>query len=396
MADVGRPQRALALDAFESLHEALEASDYCGWEFDDFLASPIVRRLCVDRLLLQRIAVQVGERSPVNLRAVLRVPKLGSTKADGFFARGYLHAYVATGDDRWLKSAIERLASLPDRSASGIPGTGWGNDFDFASRAGLFRKGVPTVVWSAHIGEAFADAHRLTGDIGYARQVVDVGDFVLGGLERHEDESGVCLAYAPGLLPLVHNSNLLGGVSLLRAWAYDATSEKFDLARKSFGWSLSRMREDGAWFYGVGKKYEWIDNFHTAYVIDCLLEASSLCGEEIVPSASLHRAVNYWLETFFCQDGAPKYYHDRLHPLDIQCAAQAIETLSKLESVFPGALSQAASVLRWTLNTFRRDDGFFGYRRYRRYEVPLVSLHWGQATMLSALGRFLAAVSEPA
>jgi hypothetical protein len=380
-----------ALERFLALERAVRAAGYRGWEFDDFLASPLVRRACCGNLLLQRVAIQVGERSPVNLRPVLGVPKLRSTKADGFFARGYLRAHRATSDAAWLERAAALLASLEERSSPGVPGRAWGNDFDFASRAGLFRRGVPTVVWTAHIGEAFALAHRLTGEHRYGQAVVDAGRFVLEGLERHEDEDGVCIAYAPGLVPPVHNANLLGGVALLRAWALDGDGAKLDLARRAFRWSLAHMRPDGSWPYGVGEKYRWIDNFHTAYVIDCLAEARALTDGELVPAGVLERTSDYWQRTFFLEDGTPRYYHDRTYPIDVQCAAQAIETLAKRSAAEPEALPRARQVLERTVAELGRADGLFDYRRTRRYRIRLVSLHWGQATMLSALGCLLEA-----
>jgi len=383
--------RAIALQRFVALHTAVSSSGYRGWEFDDFLASPVVHALCFEKLLLQRIAIQVGERSPINLRPLLRVPKLRSAKADGFFARGYLNAHLATGEGRWLDRAEALLDSLEDRSATGVPGCAWGNDFDFASRAGLFRKGVPTVVWTSHVGEAFVLAHRITGNVRYAETVVKAGDFVLNGLERHEDGEGVCLAYAPGLIPLVHNSNMLGGVALLRAWSHDGDERKLELARRVFGWSLARMEPDGSFYYGVGAKYAWIDNFHTAYVIDCLSEAHELGGAQVVPADALERTIRFWRRIFFRADGTPSYYHDRPYPFDIQCAAQAVETLSKLSATDPTALAQAQGVLRRTIEKLGRPDGFFDYRRFRHHANRLVSLHWGQATMLSALGCFLVA-----
>ena len=95
------------------------------------------------------------------------------------------------------------------------------------------------------------------------------------------------------------NSNLLGGVALLRAWSHDGDTAKLDLARRVFNWSVSKARPDGSWLYGVGKRYAWSDNFHTAYVIDCLAEARNLCGDELVPSEVFERSMNYWQSTFF-------------------------------------------------------------------------------------------------
>ena len=67
------------------------------------------------------------------------------------------------------------------------------------------------------------------------------------------------------------------------------------------------MNADGSWFYGVGQKYAWIDNFHTAYMIDCLLEGHLLIGEDLVPQRRARQVVTFWTEHFFEPDGAPRY-----------------------------------------------------------------------------------------
>jgi hypothetical protein len=153
---------------------------------------------------------------------------------------------------------------------------------------------------------------------------------------------------------------------------------------------LSQQNEDGSWFYGRPETYHWIDNFHTGYIIDALLigEAAGL-----VPQSATDRTVAYWLETFFEADGAPRYYHNKTNPYDIQCCAQAIETAAKLHLTnakrFPGAFDQACRTAAWTLEHMRKPNGTFRYRKGRFFTNELESLHWGQATMLSALGYLL-------
>jgi hypothetical protein len=367
-------------DDFDQLDGRVEASGYRGYEFDDFLASPILRRLSLGSLFVQRVFVQVGERLPFNVRPLLGIERLPSTKANGFFARGYLEAYRATGGERRLDKAIELLDWLLENAAPGYSGLAWGNNFDFASRGGFFPRGLPTVVWTAHIGKAFQLAYESTADGRYADAVVSSGEFVVRDLERHEEAGGVCIAYAPERLDLVHNSNLLGAVSLLRAWALDGDPTKYELARRAFAWSLRNMNPDGSWYYGAERKYRWIDNFHTAYVIDCLAEGLRLAGEEVVPRRSLDDSLRFWRASFFLADGTPRYYHDRTYPLDIQCAAQAIATLAEHSH------RDALRVLRWTKANLRRRDGYYMYRRRRLWANPLISIHWGQSTMLEALG----------
>lgn len=377
-----------AVDAFDSLHDYLQRNAYKGYEFDDLLSSPLVSALTGGNLLLQRIAVQVGKLSPINFRPLVGVRKLESTKARGFFAKGYLYRYRATGNAAWLRAAEESLEWLLANPTHGFAGISWGNAFDFASRGGFFKKGLPTIVWTSHIAETMEMAYEITGNVRYRDAVIAAGEFALRSLERHTDEMGTCIGYAPGLLLLVHNSNLLAASALVRRWAQDRDPESYELARRSYAWTIAQINPDGSWLYGLGNN-GWIDNFHTAYNIDALITGHEIGGEEMVPFGIIERAYRYWLENFFLEDGTPKYYHNATYPLDIQCAAQAIETLSKQARYFPESSALAERVVSWTLGTMRKSNGAFRFQIQRRWRNDLESIHWGEATMLAALGAFL-------
>jgi uncharacterized protein YyaL (SSP411 family) len=375
-------------NSFYRLHGYIQANRYRGYEFDDFLASPLVRLLCFNHLYLQRVAIQVGKLLPFNIRPLLGIPKLESTKARGFFAKGYLYQYQTTKDEQWLNAADEQLQWLMNHPSTGYPGISWGNAFDFASRGGFFPKGRPTIVWTAHVAESFDLAHKLTGREAYREVVLKAGCFILNGLERHEDERGICFAYSPGILSLVHNSNLLGAAALLRCWQYSKDPVYYDLAQKAYRWTLADMNPDGSWYYGAAKKFQWIDNFHTAYNIDCLLAAYEITDGELIALSVIEKAYDYWTRTFFDADGAPRYYHTAKYPLNIQCAAQAIETLAKLSPHFPTALSLATRVLGWTETHMKKSNGAYLYEIRPYWRNGLECIHWGQSTMLAALGAY--------
>ena len=148
------------------------------------------------------------------------------------------------------------------------------------------------------------------------------------------------------------------------------------------------MNPDGSWFYGVGGRWQWIDTFHTAYNIECLLTGHEIGGEELVPWESVDRTVRYWLANFFLPDGTPKYFNNRTYPLDIQGAAQAIETAARLAARFPEARMVGEKVLLWTLRHMQKRNGAFRYQIRPYWKNNLESIHWGQATMLSALGNY--------
>jgi hypothetical protein len=378
-----------ARQAFCALDQCLSRCNYQGYEFDDLLGSPLVRFLTLGNLFLQRVAVQAGKLIPFNIRPLLGVRKLESTKARGFIARGYLHYYLSTNVPHWLDAAEESLGWLLRHRSEGYPGYSWGNAFDFASRGGFFAKDLPTVVWTAHIAEAFDLAHAITGKREYRDAVLGAGEFVMNSLERHQDAHGTCLAYAPGKLNRIHNSNLLGAATLLRCWKHTGDKAYLSLAQAAYAWTLSYMHRDGSWDYGVGSQYHWIDNFHTAYNIECLALGHALGGPDVVAISVVEKAYRFWTGRFFLGDGTPKYYHDRILPLDIQCAAEAIETLAKMSRHFPNAPPLADKVVFWSITNMGKPNGAFRFQVRRFWRNDLESIHWGQSTMLSALGAYL-------
>jgi hypothetical protein len=381
--------RAEAIQAAAQLHDRVSAAEYRGWEFDDLLASRLVRLLSFGRTFPRRVWIQLGARCPVNLRPALGVPRLPSTKASGYLARGYLELYRATGEQAWLDAADDRLAWLIENPSPGYPGLAWGNHFDFASRGGFYPRGLPTVVWTAHIAEAFDLSASIRDLPAHRDAVVQAGTFVLEALDRDEDDGGFCFGYAPGVMNRVHNSNLLGAATLLRRYRLTGEPACLEVATRSIRWSLRRQNDDGGWTYGDGPRYRWIDNFHTAYVLESLQLAHDIGGAGVVPWRAVEDTYHFWVRHFFGPDGRPGFYHDRVFPIDIQCAAQAIETLSRLTPIFPTAGPLADRVLRWTLAHMRKPNGAFRFRRMRYWTNELEPIHWGQATMMSALGAFV-------
>jgi len=385
-----------ANDAFLKLHRHLLKESYRGYEFDDFLSSPLLRAVSRRNLLLQRVFVQVGELLPINVRALLGIRKLESAKARGFFARGYLFYHLWNGDAKWLGHANECLEWLLRNPSEGFRGLSWGNAFDFASRGGYMPAGLPTVVWTSHIAEAFELAYQITKKEEFLAALQKAAEFVLFSLPRNEDPTGCCIGYTPVTSQgaLIHNSSLLGAATLLRSWRYFGGDLAAATAQGAYRWSLAQMNQDGSWYYGVGQRWNWIDNFHTAYNIECLLLGHEIGGEEIVPWRSLELSVKFWLNNFFLADGIPKYYPDQAYPLDIQCAAQAIETASKLRIRFPEAGRVADAVLQWTLDNMQKKNGAFRYQKRQLWTNNLESIHWGQSTMLAALGGYLRYAKE--
>jgi hypothetical protein len=153
-------------------------------------------------------------------------------------------------------------------------------------------------------------------------------------------------------------------------------------------YSCSRQLLDGAWYYGEAPMYHWIDNFHTGYNLDCLKRYIDASGDRRYEQA-LRKGLQYFKQHFFQGDGCPKYYYNKLQPIDIQCAAQAIDTLAFFSDMDDECLDLAKKVASWTLQNMQAPDGHFYYRDLGWKKIKTPMFHWGQGTMFKALVHFL-------
>ena len=379
----------LRLDAVQ---QWVERRDYKGYDPGDGLTS-FLRPLTFGTVLGERVLQQAIWKAPVNVRPLVGVQPLDSTKGRGFMAWGYLLRHAAEGSADSRAKALACLDWLERATEKGHAGHCWGNHFDFTTRSGRMPAHTPTIVWSSLIGHAFLEAYERLGDAHYLEIAESICRWILS-LPREATSAGTCLSYTARFQNSVHNSNLLGAGMLARTWRHRPNPDYLNVAREAVTYSCVRQLPDGAWWYGEESKYHWIDSFHTAYNLDNLRHYTIGTGDESFRT-HLDRGYRYFKTRFFEASGRPKYYHDRTYPVDIQCAAQAIDTFCTFAADDFEAMRYAETVADWTLQNLQDPDGHFYYRQYPMMTAKTPYFHWGQATMFKALAHLLLVQTAP-
>lgn len=371
--------------SIERLSRWLEENDYRGYDTFDGLNARFLRPLTFETKFLRTVLQQGVRRLPVNMRPMLGITKEHSSKGMGFLARGFIRFHESTGDSKWARNAEMALQWLVDHQAPGYSGAAWGNHFDYQSRSNYLPKGVPTIVWTSLIGHAFLDGYTHFQRDSYLEMAVSACEHIVRDLQTFPDGEALCITYIPGKVERVHNANTLGASLLARTFSYTRNESYRALAQKSIQYTAQYQRPDGSWYYGEKANLHWIDNFHTAYVLDCFKHYTQSTGDRGF-FETMMRGYEYWKGTFFLPDGTPRYYAQKTLPLDIQCCSQAIDTLVFFKDYDAESLALAARVAQWTIENMQDHTGYFYYRRYSRWLVNKTpTLHWGQATMLCAL-----------
>ncbi|MFY9852840.1 MAG: hypothetical protein WAK26_03060 [Terracidiphilus sp.] len=380
--------------SLERLFRWLEDHDYRAYDTFDGLNARFLRPLTFNQPLLRIVLQQGVRRFPLNLRPLLGIKPERSTKGMGFLVRGFIRLFQSTGDVIWRSRSESMLRWLIENQSPGYSGACWGNHFDYQSRSGFEKKFSPSVVWTSLIGHAFLDAYDQFHDEKYLETVISSCKHIELDLGAYGEGDALCIHYFPTSTHQVHNANTLGASLLARTSSYRPNERWNELATKAMLYTAQYQREDASWYYGQASNLHWVDNFHTAYVLDCFHCYGKAMGDDRFDRQMMD-GYRYWKKTFILADGTPRYYNHKTLPLDIQCCSQAIDTLVLFRDRDPESLTLALKVAQWTIDNMQDPSGYFYYRRYsRRIVNKTPTLHWGQATMFCAFAGLYQALAE--
>lgn len=377
-------------DSFKKLKIYVEAESFKGYDPYDGLNSSFFRSIpLASNNRLARLAwIQGFKRSPLNLRKLVGVKKEYNPKALGLFLSSFCNLYKESSKEEYFEKIDFFSNEILNLVSKGWSGACWGYNFDWQARAFFQPKGTPTVVASTFIGSALLDAYEITGNKQLLNTARSACDFFLKDLNRTYDEDGdFAFSYSPLDKSVVFNASLLGSRLLSRVFSFTQEKILIQEAKKSVAFCCKHQREDGSWGYGTYHFHQWVDNFHTAYNLECIFDYMKYSGDQTYKT-HLDKGFKYYINTFFTEEGIPKYYNDSIYPVDVHAPAQMVITLAKLGK-FNEQKELLDKVLGWTIKHMQSDKGYFYYQINKYFSSRISYMRWAQAWMFYALSTYL-------
>ena len=374
--------------ATEKLLAYCRENNWAGYEPYDVLNSPLFDLPFLDQKLPRLVFTQFLKRSPINVRALLRVPKTQNPKALGLFLSGLLSlSQGGYGDrDELIQLMVERLIALRSQPANYWC---WGYNFPWQTRTVLVPRWYPNLVCTAFAADALLDHYEQRNEQRSLDMARGAAEFILKELYWTKGEVVAGFGYPlPSVHNQVHNANFLGAALFCRVYKLTGDDRFLAPALRVARYSASQQREDGGWAYGEAPTQQWIDNFHTGFNLSALRTIGRYAGTSEF-DACLCRGFDFYRAHFFLDDGAVRYFHDRTYPLDTHCVAQSIITLVDLKDLDAHNVPLAHSVFQWAMNHMWDEQGYFYYRILRTCTIRTSYMRWTQAWMFLALCRLL-------
>jgi hypothetical protein len=373
----------------------LEQHDFAGWDPFDMLNSPWLRTIGSRNRLAGIAIVQMGKRSPFNMRRILGVPHVRNAKAIGLALSAYVQLLDIDGSSGDVNRIRDLTTWLSLNRSSGYAGACWGYPFDWPSRSLVAPSGTPSVVTTYFCATALLRlalaAPRGGLDLATGVDALVLArsacDFIMTDLNRLPDRTSSTYfswSYTPLDRRPIHNANVLGARLLAEVGAATGEQSLKQLALDSAYYTATRQRPDGSWPYGEDGRNSWVDSFHTAYVVSSLLSIANLLQDDFLLDVAL-KGYKYWSTTCFLADSTPKWGPHRIYPIDIHSAAQAVISFLDFAPHDESALASAKRVALWTLAHMQTREGHFAYQQRRFYRIDIPYARWSQAWMFNAL-----------
>ncbi len=391
----------------KKLEYFIQADAWKGYDPYDGLNSKFLRFLTFNRKWLRIAVIQFMKRSPINLRPFFGVAKSRNPKAMGLLVKAYLVQYKKTKKQEYLDKAREILDWLIANSA-GYSGYSWGYNFNWQSAVFYIPKGIPTVVNTSFIANAFLDAYKITKEKNYLDIARNSCDFILNDLNRTNlskmtndiskvssegkrmtnDQNLFCFSYSPLDKTCCHNANLLAVELLARVYSITKEEKLLENAKKSLEFTLAHHNSDGSWYYGLAGRQQYIDSFHTGFVLVSLYNLINYIDstDNYRFRRILMKGYEYYKKTFFEDDGLPRYYNNKIYPIDLHCSAQGIITFLNFKEYDNEAVKIAKKIANWTIENMWDDKkGYFYFQKTKLFTNKIQYLRWPNVWMFYAL-----------
>jgi len=310
--------------------------------------------------------------------------------ADAHYAMGFAMMGRWSGLDEHTATARHFLEVLEQTRCAGYQRHGWGYPFDWVTRTGVMAAGTPLITTAPYAYEAFESVYRLDGQDRWRRVMQSIAEHALHDIKDRELGPDVATA---GYNPLDAEGGVINA-SAYRAFLLMSAAVEFGrddyrrAAERNLNYVLRSQRPDGSWYYATDGVRNFIDHFHTCFVLKALSKIEALVGHAGCTQA-IEAGVRYYVEHLFDDNGLPRPFAAAprltVYKRELYDYAESINLAVLLRGRFEALDARLATTLDDLFSRWQKPDGSFRSRQLM-FGWDNVPMHrWAQAQLFRSL-----------
>lgn len=368
------------------------------WDFQSFFAGPIGGR--AKALYYRHGLIGTAAVAPMifceaflpSARRLFHHP-MRFPIADAHYAMGFAFLYEATGDSSQLENAVHFLTELKKSRCPDFKEYCWGYPFNWVTRNGTIKEQTPLITTTPYCYEAFLQVFKLDPR--------EEWKLILESIARHAatdikdfktSEKASSSSYTPFDKGGVVNAAAYRAFLLTSASKVFCNENYWKIAERNLNFVLESQNPDGSWFYAMDGVRDFIDHYHTCFVMKAIAKIYGLTGYEPCKEA-LSKGIKYYLENLFDDEGLPNPFSKAprltVYKRELYDWAESINLCLLLRDRFPELERTLEKVVARIVTTWVKRDGSFRSRKLQLGWDNVPMHRWGQSQMFRSLSFYL-------
>jgi hypothetical protein len=258
---------------------------------------------------------------------------------------------------------------------------------------GTLQANTPFITSTPYVYEAFDQVSKLDPREEWRDVLLSIARHASGDIKdfKSSDKASSC-GYSP--------DDTLGRVvnaAAYRAFLLTSAAHAFqrdDYARtaeRNLMFVLESQNADGSWPYAVDGKRDFVDHFHTCFVMKALAKIHTLTGDPACLDA-LARGVRFYLDHLLAPDGLPRPFAKAprltVYKRELYDCAEGINLCLLLRDRFPECGPRLEAMVAGVLKDWVKPDGSFRSRQLI-FGWDNVPMHrWAQSQIFRSLAYY--------
>jgi len=278
-------------------HQDYLSGWYGGYAKDKYYRNPRIGHLLVAPMIF-------CEAFLPNTRALFKA-KSRLPIADAHYAMAYSYLFQGHGNEQHYDRAVHFLEVLKDTRCPDFKNYCWGYPFDWVTVYGTFPQGTPMITATPYCYDAFSDVYAIDKKDEWLSIMRSIATHTVEDLSEIEiDDETAIASYTPVDNRQVINSNSYRAQLLARASVELENPAYWEIGKRNLNYVLQNQSDDGSWIYATDGMGNFIDNFHTCFVMKHLYRIYHYTGDERCWNAIVNGNA-YYRKVLLDEEGLP-------------------------------------------------------------------------------------------
>lgn len=310
--------------------------------------------------------------------------------ADAHYAMGFALLAEITSKEEYYQRAVHFLEILKDSRSPGFKHYCWGYPFHWETRGGTVTESTPLITTTPYAYEAFREVYQIDRNDRWLEIMHSIAEHAIQDIKdfKISPNASTC-SYSP------HDNR--GGVinaSAYRAFLLTSASTQFsedrywDVAERNLNFVLQSQQPNGSWQYAIDGTRDFVDHFHTCFVLKALAKIEKLTGHRGCQKA-IEKGIEYYVKNLFDNHSLPKPFSKAprltVYRHELYDYAECINLGVLLKNRFADFDKIVINVLLDVLTRWQKPDGSFRSRKLLLGWDNVPMHRWAQSQLFRSL-----------